>query len=428
MKLLSSPPFHPSTSSPKQLRRALGWHRVLGAILIPGALALSLGAGGCGDDTATGGGGSGGGNGGGSSLTDEEIQPAVDAYANNVHLNYEVALDKAKDLQAAVQAFLDEPSQETLEAARQAWLDARPDYLESEVFRFYGGPIDDEDSGPEGRINGWPLDEFYIDYVEGMDTAGIINDPANFPEITKEVIAEANEDGGEKNLSAGYHAIEFLLWGQDSDPDGPGARPFTDYVVGGTAANQERRAAYLSAVTELLIEDLESVELAWEPGVSGSFGESFKAAQPSESLLDMLIGMGSLAGAELATERMNNAYQERDQEEEHSCFSDNTHIDHLHDLIGIENVYYGRFGGNDGVGIDELVAKVDPELDQRMQADLAAAHAAIEDIPEPFDQAIDDDAAGGGREKIQIAIDALEKVTATTVEVATAFGLELTIE
>lgn len=426
MKKTSAPVFSSSQSSLEAhvLHRFGG---MLGALLTTGALFLSIGSGGCGDDTATGGGGSGGG-GGGSSLTDEEIQPAIDTYAGNVHLNYEVALDKAKEMQTAIQAFVDAPSQQTLDAARQAWLDARPDYLESEVFRFYGGPIDDEETGPEGRINGWPLDEFYIDYVEGMDTAGIINDVEGFPEITKEVIAEANENGGEKNLSAGYHAIEFLLWGQDQAPDGPGARPFTDYVAGGTAANQDRRAAYLLAVTELLIDDLELVEKAWEPGESGSYAETFKAAKPADSLLNMLIGMGSLAGAELATERMNNAYQERDQEEEHSCFSDNTHVDHLHDLIGIENVYYGRFGGNDGVGIDELVAKIDPALDQKMQQDLSAAHAAIDDIPEPFDQAIDDDAAGGGREKIQVAIDALQQVAATTVEIATAFGLQLTIE
>ena len=49
-------------------------------------------------------------------------------------------------------------------------------YSPTEVFRFYGGPIDD-DNGPEGLLNAWPLDEVFIDYVLGNPDAGIINDP-----------------------------------------------------------------------------------------------------------------------------------------------------------------------------------------------------------------------------------------------------------
>ncbi|NUP11976.1 MAG: iron-regulated protein [Polyangiaceae bacterium] len=405
-----------------------------GALGVVGAIALLFGAtatSACGDDTGTGAAG-GGGSGGGSSLTDQDIQPVVDGYAGQVHDAYEIALTRARDLQTAVNAFVDAPSQETLDAARDAWVAARPAYLETEVFRFYGGPIDNEETGPEGRINGWPLDEFYIDYVLGPNDevmeVGIVNDPEGFPEITKEVIAEANENGGEKNLSAGFHAIEFLLWGQDQSETGPGNRPFTDYVVGaeGTHSNQDRRGEYLRAVTELLVEDIEFVEDAWEPGEG--YAATFVGDDPTQSLTKMLVGMGSLSGAELSTERMNNAYQERDQEEEHSCFSDTTHIDHLHDLLGIENVYLGRLGDEDGAGIDDLVKKVDAALDEKMKADLTAAKEAIEAIPQPFDQAIVDDTAGGGREKIAAAIDSLEKLTDTTVDVATALGVELIIE
>lgn len=399
---------------------------LLRCLLATSLLGVAIGATACGDDTGTGGEGGGAG-GGGDSVTDQDIQPVVETYATQVHTAYDLALSRAKDLQGAIDAFVAAPSQDTLDAARDAWNAARPPYLETEVFRFYNGPIDNEETGPEGRINGWPLDEFYIDYVEGEDTSGIINDLEGFPEITKQVIADANENGGEKNLSAGFHAIEFLLWGQDQSETGPGDRPYTDYVVDGTAANQDRRAAYLTAVTELLVEDIESVTSAWVDA-EGSYASTFVAEPPRDALKKMLVGMGSLSGAELATERMNNAYQERDQEEEHSCFSDTTHVDHLHDLIGIENVYLGRLGSDDATGIDELVKKVDPALDEKMKADLTAAKTAIESIPQPFDQAIQDDAAGGGREKISAAIDSLQKLAGTTVEVATALGVEITIE
>ena len=61
---------------------------------------------------------------------------------------------------------------------------------------------------------------------------------AAFPEITAEALTAANEEGGETNISTGWHAIEFLLWGQDLSATGPGARPATDYT---TAPNAERR-------------------------------------------------------------------------------------------------------------------------------------------------------------------------------------------
>jgi putative iron-regulated protein len=390
------------------------------------ACAALLGFSACGDSAGTGGTGGGG---AGSGLSDTQLQPVVDSYAENVHTNYALVLDRAKTLETAVSAFVEAPSVETHQAAKDAWNAARPAYLQSEVYRFYNGPIDNEETGPEGKINGWPLDENYIDYVAGNETAGIVNDPEGFPQITQAGIAEANEAVNEKSLSAGFHAIEFLLWGQDlnEQPNDAGLRSHTDYLAaGGTALNAERRGTYLKEVTALLVADLESVKASWEPS-SDNYRREF-VADPRSALQKILTGMGSLAGGELRNERMNNAYQERDQEEEHSCFSDTTHVDHLNDAIGIENVYLGRFGAEDGPGLDDLVASVDPELDARMKADLAAVIAAIGTIPVPFDQAINDEAVGGGREKIKLAMEALAQLTDTTVEVATALGVTINLE
>lgn len=355
-----------------------------------------------------------------------DIRPVVENYAAIVHTNYEEIVTTAEALKTAIDTFVATPSQANLDLARTAWLDARTPYGQSESYRFYGGPIDDDD-GPEGRINGWPLDENYIDYVEGSAMAGIINRPADFPQITKQVIADNNEIGGEKNLSAGYHAIEFLLWGQDLNADGPGNRPYTDYVTGGTgtAANQDRRGQYLTLVTELLIEDLHSVEEQWEPGEAGTYAAELLAGAPEAALSKMLTGMGSLSGAELSRERMNNALQEQDQEEEHSCFSDNTLADLLGNALAVENVYLGRYGAVDGPGIDELVRARDAALDTKLKGQLTEAIAAIEAIPGTFDQAI---LGADGQAKVQTAIDALKAVTDTLVEVATLLGVTINLE
>ena len=164
---------------------------------------------------------------GGSSAS---MSDAVETYADGVHASYEASLESATAMDAAIDAFVADPTEDTLEAAKQAWLDARGDYGPTEAFRFYGGPIDNEETGPEGLINAWPMDEAYVDYVEGDAEAGIINDPDTYPTIDAALVESLNEEGGETNISSGWHAIEFLLWGQDLSEDGPGARPASDYA------------------------------------------------------------------------------------------------------------------------------------------------------------------------------------------------------
>lgn len=373
------------------------------ALAVTAALAGSAGA--CGGDD-------------GGELAD--APPVIDGYVAIVRASYADTLATATALRAAVDALVAAPSPATLEAARAAWLAAREPYGQTEPYRFYDGPIDD----PEPRLNSWPLDEAYLDYVIGDPDAGIINHPDLYPTITKQLIADHNEQGSEDNISSGYHAIEFLLWGQDTSPTGPGARPHTDYLAG--APGYERRGQYLRLVTELLVDDLTGVVDAWAPGAP--YPDDLRAA-PAEALRRMLQGMGSLAGAELSGERMTVAVDNRDQEDEHSCFSDNTHRDLRANALSIQNVYLGRYaaaaGMIDGPGLDVLVAARDPALDARMQEQLEASLAAIAAIPVPFDQAILSEA---GRAQILVAVRALQAETQTLVEIATRFGIRLNLE
>ena len=259
------------------------------------------------------------------------------------------SLESATELDAAIDAFLADPTDETLEAAKQAWLAARDDYGLTEAFRFYGGPIDNEDDGPEGLINAWPLDEAYIDYVEGDPAAGIINDPDTYPTIDAELLTSLNEQGGEANISTGWHAIEFLLWGQDLSADGPGARPVTDYT---TADNADRRA-------HLPRRGQRPAARAPRPGSSTRGRRTPRTTAPSsspriptEALTMILTGIGELTRGELAGERMNVAYEQRSQEDEHSCFSDNTTADLLANARGIDMVLTGVYpGGVEGPGL-----------------------------------------------------------------------------
>jgi putative iron-regulated protein len=316
---------------------------------------------------------------------------AATTYADMVFASYRDVTAKAVGLQTTLAAFVAHPTADGLQAAKQAWLTARPGYGETESFRFYDGPIDDPTDGPEGEINSWPLDESYIDYVEDDPTAGIINDTDGVPEITEHVLVQDNGRGGETNVSTGWHAIEFLLWGQDLNAAGPGDRPVTDYT---TAPNATRRGVYLTLLGDLLVKDLTQVRDAWDPS-TGAYRTTF-LADPDLAVSHILRGMGALSSGELAGERIAVAYDSKDQEDEHSCFSDNTTADLAANARSIQLSYLADYPGVTGPSLHDVLAKAEPELDAALVDRLQATTTAAAALPAPFDQLIlgSDDAPG----------------------------------
>ena len=353
------------------------------------------------------------------------VQPAevVRHYAALVSASYEDTLAAAKVLQAKIAAFTATPSQAALDDARQAWLAAREIYGQTEAFRFYGGPIDDA-KGPEGRINAWPMDEAFVDGVKDKPNAGLVNN-RKFA-ITKAALAKQNERGGEENIATGWHAIEFLLWGQDFNDNGPGKRSFEDFVDG-KAPNADRRRQYLTVVTELLIDDLTFLTRAWAPGVPNNYRARFEK-QGNEALRKMFVGLGSLSRGELAGERLDVALASQDQEDEHSCFSDNTHRDVVANATGIANVWFGRYQRADGSvlqgpSLRDLVAARDAAVAEQTSRDITTSVELAGKIQAPFDQEIKGGKDAPGRKRVQAVITSLNAQARDLVNAASAVGI-----
>lgn len=335
---------------------------------------------------------------------------AVAHYAELVYAAYDDSYQAANALKSAIDAFVAAPSAAGLENCRAAWKASRVPYGQTEAYRFYGGPIDDVD-GPEGLINAWPLDETYIDYVQGHPNTGIINKVDEYPVLNKALLESLNQTGGateeqsEVNVATGYHAIEFLLWGQDFNANGPGNRDFTDYT---TAPNATRRGQYLQLCAVLLLEHLDYLRDAW---ASGSTYQQTFTADPNAAIEKIFTGLGSLSKGELAGERMFVAVDSKDQENEHSCFSDNTHVDIQANFAGIHNVYYGVYKRTDGTtlsgtGFAELAQQLNAGKATATDGAFVDAADKISLIPAPFDQAILNHA-----DKILTASEALKKLS-----------------
>ncbi|MBA5775882.1 peptidase [Stappia sp. F7233] len=366
---------------------------------------------------------------------DEDV---LKTYGDIAAAAYGEALTTAKDLEAAADRLIAEPTEENLAAARAAWKVARRPYQQTEVYRFGNAIVDDW----EGKVNAWPLDEGLIDYVDAsygsespenpFYTANIIAHPSltlggetiDASVITPELLSSKLQEAGEieANVATGYHAIEFLLWGQDLNftDAGAGARPATDFDPKAcTGGNCERRAAYLKAATGLLVADLEEMAAAWK--ADGAARKELDELGEDAGLAAILTGMGSLSYGELAGERMKLGLLLHDPEEEHDCFSDNTHMSHLDDVLGIRNVWLGRyegFGGAkvEGVSLKDLVAEHDQAVADEVSAKIEAtvekalAMKARAETVEAYDQMIGEGNAEGNA-TVQAVIDALVEQT-----------------
>jgi putative iron-regulated protein len=381
----------------------------------------------------------------------ESPKDVLKVYADIAHAGYTDSLESARTLKLAVDAFLAAPTENNLRAARGAWIAARIPYMQTEAYRFGNAIVDDW----EGKVNAWPLDEGLIDYVASsygdespeneLYVANVIANPTltiggkklNTAKITKELLAETLQEAGgvEANVATGYHAVEFLLWGQDLNGTGPGngARPASDFDKKKcTNGNCARRAEYLRAATDLLVDDLAWMAEQW--GAKGEARKTIMEGSDEAGLTAIMTGLGSLSYGELAGERMKLGLMIHDPEEEHDCFSDNTHASHFFDALGIRNVYLGtyrRIGRSlvSGPSVSDLVKAKAPDVDAEVRAKLDATMEAMNALylraltTESYDQMIGE-GNDEGNAMVQRVVDALLGQTKAIERAVAALNLK----
>jgi putative iron-regulated protein len=167
---------------------------------------------------------------------------------------------------------------------------------------------------------------------------------------------------------------------------------------------------------------------AWAPAAKNNYRARFERGG-TESLRKMLVGLGSLSRGELAGERIEVALASQDQEDEHSCFSDNTHRDVVTNALGIENVWLGRFRRADGsvlqgASLRDLVAAKDMALADRTTQQIRASVAAAEAIQAPFDRELVGGADAPGRQRLGKVVASLTQQSKDLVAAANAIGIK----
>ena len=375
-------------------------------------------------------------------------------YSNIAEAKYKDALILAKEMHSSIEKFMNNTNESNFIDVKDSWLKARTIYQQTEVFRF-GNPLVDD---WEGKVNAWPLDEGLIDYVDNTNYYPSENDFSNFNVIANKKLKVEGElidasvinpkllsnklheiGGNEANVATGYHAIEFLLWGQDlnGNESGSGNRPYTDFDLEAcTNDNCDRRREYLVAASQLLIEDLQYIQNVWS--LEGQARLDLLNDQKN-GLKRILIGMGSLSYGELAGERMKLGLMLHDPEEEHDCFSDNTHNSHYYNVVGINNVFLGKYKSLDGKvvsgpSISSLLSEVDNGLNKKTKKSIKNTLKSMKKIVKSANKGITYDmliAEGNekGHKLIQNAVDSLIKQSKNIELTAAALNInDLQIE
>lgn len=335
----------------------------------------------------------------------DSINSLASSYANLVSYYYNEVSLSTQEMHNAIIKFVQAPDNNSLTNAKNKWIAARSIYGITEAFRFYGGPIDGVnkygEEGPEGLINAWPLNEAYIDYVKGSPNAGIINNLSL--EINNDTIIAANMSEDDADVSSGWHAIEFLLWGQDFSLETAGIREASDYLP--TNEINIRRRAYLVATSALLLEHINWLSMEWLEN-----GEGRKAfLNKNDPGGAILTGIATLAGFELSSERIATALDSGDPEDEHSCFSDQTHNDVKANFNGIINVYLGKGlnGESFSPSISEFVAKNNLKLHENILEIINETNISINNITVPFDKMLSEPKNGPGRQAAEKTVSNL---------------------
>jgi putative iron-regulated protein len=282
--------------------------------------------------------------------TDEElnkIQIDSSAFAAQVGIiAYTYLSDASQSVQtldSQLASFMYHPNPMSQAEIQQSWRLAYNSFLRSLIFSYL--PIQDPPDWQSQRIgyshllaqlDSWPIEGGYIDYIQGYPFSGIVNDLTL--DIDEDSIRSQHGFTDPSNASLGYHALEFMLWGNDGKrsardffpQENTAPIPINDDVVTtqflddsskesleGSAhgniliqteapeiklQNHNRRRQYTQLLIELLQKDLHRIQRRWEPS-SGYYAQLLQQSDSKKTLRSAFIAAQGLISKEILHKR-----------------------------------------------------------------------------------------------------------------------------
>lgn len=207
-----------------------------------------------------------------------------------------------------------------------------------------------------------------------------------------------------QSTQKGFHTIEYFLFGENNDRQ----------------ANQlsERELELLQLLATDFHNTAEALKESWVAGVDGqpAFREVFTTAGDSSNttyptveaaLTEIVSGVVGCI-EEVGEVKIGKPLETKENLDFESRFSHTSLNDFQNNLISARNAYMGEVKDTEGQGINDLVAKQDPALDQEIRTQLDTAIKALATVPAPIETKLSDAAA-------------LEKLKAAQSELLTTY-------
>ncbi|HTN18230.1 MAG TPA: imelysin family protein [Chitinophagaceae bacterium] len=304
---------------------------------------------------------------------------AIKNFTNNIAVGtYSDLNNAAIKLNTSILALNSSATEANLATARTDWKNMRAIWEQSEGFLF--GPVADNDYDP--KMDTWPTD------FNEMETLLASSDPLTVSSIEAKPLT-----------LRGYHPIEYILFGTD------GNRAATSITA--------RQKTYMVSLSADLKNTCEALYTAWTGSanyaseVLNAGGTSTVYKTKKELFIALVDGMAGIC-EEVGGGKIFEPYTAKDSSIVESPYSGTSMIDFRNNIIGLQNVYLGRYGSKEGTGITDVVAAKNKSLDNKIQGQIAAAIAAINNVTVPFELAIFDQ-----RVQTKAAMDALATLQKT---------------
>jgi len=326
----------------------------------------------------------------------ELLNPELSASAKEIVLKYVEQIDtdliqagiEIEKFQSSIVTLADHVSSENLSLSKQAWLDAHSAYELTTLHRYFATQLLGEQNSLalmqlQYQINHWPIIPGYIDYVNGYPDSGIVYDI----NVTLDVDSIREQHGAFDiyEVTLGFHVIEFLLWGYDTDSV---ARPAADFdavleltpeeTESGYSLEQlsnNRRRLFLSVAADTLVEDFRALQSLWLTEES-SIRQRIESTSGTELIVILADSMSAMLNQELLIRSLYPMLNGDFVESIQSPYSRSTQNAVSSQLSGLERLLLEHQTEN-GTTLDLIFSAISDEFSEFFYQNFDASKACL---------------------------------------------------
>ena len=326
----------------------------------------------------------------------ELLNPELSASAKEIVLEYveQIGADliqagiEIERFQSSIVTLADHVRSENLSLSKQAWLDAHSAYELTTLHRYFATQLLGEQNSLalmqlQYQINHWPIIPGYIDYVNGYPDSGIVYDI----NVTLDVDSLREQHGAFDiyEVTLGFHVIEFLLWGYDTDSV---ARPATDFdavleltpeeTESGYSLEQlsnNRRRLFLDVAADTLVEDFRALQSLWLTEES-SIRQRIESTSGIELIVILADSMSAMLNQELLLRSLYPMLNGDFVESIQSPYSRSTQNAVSSQLSGLERLLLEHQTEN-GTTLDLIFSAISDEFSEFFYQNFDASKACL---------------------------------------------------